>query len=203
MASVIDAATQEERPSMLPGKRLASNVSAGGSRSDEELGAMARLRRRGRDRAAARDALIRRQGGSMLDRIRQQVKGVLCMRLDQLELRKGVFVGLDVVAVLHLVEAVCGMQLFVVALVSTPLLISSRQGGGNGTLIGASVEIDRQQRIHSSGHRDQRLADIARCRYRGDIGAHVRSRQAVDIAVGSGARTVSVITRVEPLLPLA
>jgi len=81
------------------------DVTARRSRSDEELGTMWRLSRRGRDQAATRDALVRRKGGAMLDRIRQQVKGALCVRLDQLELRKVILVGLDVVAVLHLVKA--------------------------------------------------------------------------------------------------
>ena len=99
------------------------DVTARRSRSDEELGAMARLSGRGRDRAATRDALVRRQGGAVLDRFRQQVEGVLRVRLDQLELRKGVLVGLDVVAVLHLVEAVCGARVAVVVVFA--LLITS------------------------------------------------------------------------------
>jgi hypothetical protein len=43
-----------------------------------------------------------------------------------------------VVAVLHLVEAVCGAQLFAVA------AIIFRQGGGNGTRIGAGVKVERE-----------------------------------------------------------
>ena len=160
---------------------------------------MSRLRRRGRDRAATRNALVRRKGGAVLDRLRQQVEGVLCVWLDQLELRKDILVGFDMVAVLHLVEPVCRAAMAVVIAFVTLF----GQSGGNGACVGPRVQIDRQQSIHSSGYRDQRLADIACCRYRGDIGADVRGRQAVDIAVSSGARTVSVITRVEPLLPLA
>src|SRR5437868_4233495 len=134
MASVIDAATQEERPSMLVGWRR--DVTTRRSRSDEKRGAMARLSGRSRDRAAARDALVRGKMGAVLDRFCQQIKGVLCMGLDQLDLRKGVLVGLDVVAVLHFIEAVCGVQIFVVALLPMPLLISSRQSGGHGTRTG-------------------------------------------------------------------
>src|SRR5260370_17680412 len=124
MTSVIASATQEERPSTLPGKRLASNVSSGGSR-DEKLGAMPELSGRSLDRAAARDALVRGKGGAMLDRLRQQVEGVLCVRLDQLELRKGILVGLDMIAVLHLVEAVCRAHLIAIAVVSKPPLFPS------------------------------------------------------------------------------
>jgi hypothetical protein len=202
MASVIDAATQEERLSMLPGKRLASNVSSGGSR-DEKLGAMPQLSGRSLDRAAARDALVRGKGRAVLHRFRHQVKGALCMRLDQLELRKGILVGLDVVAVLHLVEAVFGTLIFAVTVASVPLAIPSRHASRNGTRIGAGVEVDRQQRIHCAGHGDQRLSDIAvRCD-RGKLGSDIRDRQPVDVAIGSAARAVSVISRIEPLLPLA
>src|SRR5271155_2637647 len=193
MTSVIDAATQEERPSMLVG--YWRDLTVRRSRSDKELGAMPRLSGRGRDRAATWDALVRGKGGGVLDRCRQQVKGVLCMRLDQLEMRKGVLVGLDVVAVLHLVEAVCrGLMLDVIAV---------GQGGSDGTLIGARVQVDRQQRVHSSGQGDQRFPDIAGRRDRGKLGSDIRGRQPVDVAVGSGARDVSVIGRIEPLLPLA
>ena len=121
MASVIDAATQEERPSMLVG--WWRDVTTRRSRSDEEIGAMPRLSGRCRDRAATRDALVRRQLGAVLDGFRQQVKGVLRVRLDQLELREGVLVGLDVVAVLHLVETVCRARVFAVIVVSASLLI--------------------------------------------------------------------------------
>jgi predicted dinucleotide-utilizing enzyme len=40
----------------------------------------------------------------MLDVFHQQVKGVLRVRLDQLELRQGIVVGLDVVAVLRIAK---------------------------------------------------------------------------------------------------
>src|SRR5260221_1828566 len=79
----------------------------GGQRSrHEESGAMPRLVRRCGDGAAARDALVGGQAAAMLDEIDQQVEGALRMRLNELELREGVLEGLDVVAVLDLVEAV-------------------------------------------------------------------------------------------------
>ena len=85
----------------------------GGSRR-EELGTVAGLSGRSGDLAAARDALIRRQLDAALDVVHQQVKGLLRVRLNQFELlresrrRRGrVLVGLDMVAVLHLVEPVC------------------------------------------------------------------------------------------------
>src|SRR5580704_18052980 len=130
MASVIDAATQEERLSMLIG--CWRGVTTRRSRSDEELGAMPRLSGRCRDRAAVRYALVRGKGGAVLDRFRQQVEGALCVRLDQLELRKGVLVDLDVVAVLHLVEAICRAAPAVVIAFITVF----GQRGGNGACVG-------------------------------------------------------------------
>jgi hypothetical protein len=81
MASVIDAATQEERFSMLPGKRLASNVNAGGS-WNEKLGTVAGLSGRSGDLAAPRDALIRRQLDIALDVAHQKVESFLRVRLN-------------------------------------------------------------------------------------------------------------------------
>ena len=135
----------------------------------------------------------------MLDVFHQQVKGVLRVRLDQLELRERILVGLDVVAVLHLVKTICRVPM---RLVST-LMISVGKSGNHGARISTGVKVDRQQRIHRASDCDQRLSDVAGCRDCGDIGADIRGRQAVDIAVGSGARSVGVIARVEPLLPLA
>ena len=89
----------------------------------EEIGAVARLGRSCRDRAAARDALVRRQFGALLDLNRQQVKGALGMLLDQLELRerrRRILVGLDVVAVLHLVEPVLRALMLVIARMILP-----------------------------------------------------------------------------------
>src|SRR5271165_138289 len=201
MPKVSEAATQEERLSMLTG--WWGGVTADGSRSDKEIGAVPRLSGRGRDRAAARDALVRRKGGAVLDRIRQQVKGVLCVRLDQLELRKGVLVGFDVVTILHLIETVRRAQQLAIAVVSAPLLMPCRQGGGYGTRIGAGVQVDRQQRVQRPGHRDQRLSDVAGRRDRGKLGSDIRGRKPVDVAIGSRARYVGVVVRIEPLLPLA
>ena len=58
------------------------------------------------DRAAARDALARRQVGMIFNSTDQHIERVLCMRLDKFELRECQLEGFDVIAVLHLVEAV-------------------------------------------------------------------------------------------------
>jgi len=121
------------------------------------------------------------------------------VRLDQLKLRERILVGLDVVTILHLVKPICRVAM---RLVST-LMISVGKSGSHGARISTGVKVDRQQRIRRAGDCDQRLSDVAGCRDCGDIGADIRDRQAVDIAVGSGARSVGVIARVEPLLPLA
>src|SRR5512133_2229670 len=91
-----------------------------GSR-DEQLGAVAGLGRRGRNRAAAGNALVRRKRAAALDETSQQIECLLRVRLDQLELRKSVLEGLDVVAVLHLVEAVS--RRLPVAMISGLLLL--------------------------------------------------------------------------------
>src|SRR6266566_6682 len=124
------------------------DATSSGSRSDKEIGAVPRLDGRWGDRAAARYALVRRKLRAVLDGVHQQNKGVLCMRLDQLELREGVLVGLDVVAVLHLVETVCRAPMLPVVAVVIPV----GDGGGHGARICAGVEVDRQQRIHCTGN---------------------------------------------------
>ena len=83
MASVIDAATQEERLSMLPRTRLALDLTNGCSRG-EKLGAMPGLGGRCGNRTTAWNALVRWQIGPALDIIGQQIKGPLRMRLYQL-----------------------------------------------------------------------------------------------------------------------
>ena len=57
-----------------------------------------------------RNALVGRQRGAALDLPDEQIEGALRVRLDQLELRERgrVLVGLDVVAVLYLVQPVRG-----------------------------------------------------------------------------------------------
>ena len=57
-------------------------------------------------RAATRDTLARRQFGMVFDGTDQQIKRVLRMRLDKFELSESEREGFDVIAVLHLVEAV-------------------------------------------------------------------------------------------------
>jgi hypothetical protein len=65
---------------------------------------VARLRRAGRDDAAARDALFRRQRRSILDVVDQEIERPLSMRLEVLELqRKNALEIVDVVPVLDLV----------------------------------------------------------------------------------------------------
>jgi hypothetical protein len=58
------------------------------------------------DRATARDALARRQFGMVFDGTHQQIERVPRMLLDKFELREFDREVIDVVAVLHLVEAV-------------------------------------------------------------------------------------------------
>src|SRR6476646_6518250 len=72
----------------------------------EEVRAMAGLCRVFVDRAATRDTLARRQFGMVFDGTDQQIKRVLRMRLDKFELPESEREGFDVIAVLHLVEAV-------------------------------------------------------------------------------------------------
>src|SRR5215469_5590321 len=93
---------------MLPREPPGGNVTAYGSRYKELL-AMPRLSGCRRNRAAARNALVGRETGPALDVVGQQLEGALSVRLDQLELRegrRGVLVGLYMIAVLHLVETV-------------------------------------------------------------------------------------------------
>ena len=62
---------------------------------------MPRLRRICRDLAADRDALTRRQRRCQLDVEDQQIKGLLSMRLDELQLRESGLEGFDVITVLQ------------------------------------------------------------------------------------------------------
>src|SRR4051794_41454860 len=73
---------------------------------DEERRAMPRLGRMRCNRRAAPDALVGRQRRSPLDVIDEEVEGALRVRLDELELREEVLERLDVVPVLHFVQAV-------------------------------------------------------------------------------------------------
>jgi len=54
----------------------------------EEIYAVSRLRRRIADRAAAGDALARRQRRAALDVLDEEVERALRMRLDELQLRE-------------------------------------------------------------------------------------------------------------------
>src|SRR5437762_8724814 len=79
----------------------------------EELCAVADLRGRTGDRAAAWDALARRQPRTRLDVIDEQIERALGMRLDQLELRKRSFERLDVIAILHFIQSIGGLAVVV------------------------------------------------------------------------------------------
>ena len=68
-------------------------------------------------------------GGAVLDRLRQQVEGAPGVRLDQLESAEGVLVRLQVVSVLHLVEAVSGRDFLPSSSCPRSRLIFSREGG--------------------------------------------------------------------------
>src|SRR5262244_271480 len=92
----------------------------------------------------------------MLNIVDQQVKGVLRVRLDQLELREDILVGLDVVAVLYLVKPICRALMRQV----TTLMILVGRSGRYGPRISAGVKVDRQQRVHRAGDCDQRLSDV-------------------------------------------
>src|SRR5467141_1513007 len=102
-----------------PFARLGGPMSLGGKRGGglggEQTGAVARLCRAGSDRAAAGDALGRRQAGPVLYSVDQEIEGGLRVGLDELELWErgnrrgpGWLVRLDVVAVLDFIEAVRG-----------------------------------------------------------------------------------------------
>jgi hypothetical protein len=92
--------------------------------------------------------LIRRQGCALLDVADEVVEGLLGVRLDQLELRGRVLVGLDVVAVLYFVETVFALLPAVaipaitvepVLVVVVPILHRCR----DGARIRARVRVDR------------------------------------------------------------
>src|ERR1700730_10015655 len=156
---------------------------------------MPRLGRCCRNRAAPWNALVRREIGPALDVVGQQIEGALRVRLDQLELPEGVLVSLDVIAVLYLVKAINRTMTQVIAILS--ILVG--KSSGDGALIGAGVEIDRPKCVHRSGDGDQRLADLAGRRNGRDSGADIRYRQAIGVAVGSGARPVGIVGRIQPL----
>src|SRR5262249_35099930 len=85
----------------------------------------------------------------------------------------------------------------------TTLMILVGRSGRYGPRISAGVKVDRQQSVPRARDCDQRLSDVPGRRYCGDNGADIPGRQTGGIAVGSCARSVGVIARVEPLLPLA
>jgi hypothetical protein len=120
----------------------------------------------------------------MFDGVHQQIKCPLSVWLNQLELlREAVFVRLDVVAVLHLVEPVCRMP----PALMVPLLAPLGKSSSDGTRIGAGMKVDRQQRVHRAGNSDHRLADLAGRRDVGEVGADIRGGQPSDVAIGSSA----------------
>ena len=132
----------------------------------------------------------------MFDRIRQQVKGVLRVRLDQLELRKGFFVGLDVVAILDLVQPV--RRAVVAAIVAVAVAIAVIVAADLG-LVGARAALDRQQRVHRAGHGDQRPPDPPGGRDLGDaLGDRRVGRDPAGVVVAGGAVVLADALQVAP-----
>src|SRR6267142_5380784 len=155
--------------------------------TDEQVRAVAGLCRARRDRAAAGDALRGRQGDPVLDAVDQQVEGLLRVRLDELERGEGRggrgagrLVGLDVVAVLHFVQAVGRLALALLVVVSALL-----PGRGHLARIRARVVIDGKQRVHGARHRDQGPADPAGGLERLELRGHVAHRPPRRVVVGS------------------
>src|SRR5262249_24746072 len=107
-------------------RRRAGRLSASPS-PHQDLRAVAGLRRAGGDRTAARDALAGWELRAALDVVDQQVERALGVRLDQLELREGVLERLDVVAVLHLVQAVLHGAAFAAAALPPVVLVVAHQ----------------------------------------------------------------------------
>ena len=139
----------------------------------EQVSTMARLCWVFVDRAAARDALARRQVGMIFNSTDQHIERVLCMRLDKFELRECQLEGFDVVAVLHLVEAV-----------SWDFLVGILARCGSYTAcIGASIIVNRQQRIHRASDGDERSADAAGGAKLVKIFSDIGYGQSVDIDI--------------------
>src|SRR5467141_1454997 len=142
---------RKRRPFARLGGSMSLCWNAGGLRH-QQVGAVARLCRAGGDRPAAGNALGGRQPGPVLYGIDQQIERALRVGLDELELRERAargLVSLDVVPVLHLVEAVRGLATALVVIAALRLF------GGHLARIGAGVMVDGQERIHRSRHRDQ------------------------------------------------
>src|SRR5215831_5009024 len=140
------------------------------------------------DAGAPANALARRKRLVVLDVVDQQIECALGVRLDQLELRVERRVAFDVIAVLHLVEAV-----FTVSMVMRCDL------GG----VGARLPLDRQKPVHRSGNGDQRSSNAACNLERGELLGHVSLLAALEVVVVVGAGTIGVVGRVQSLLPLA
>ena len=102
---------------------------------------MPRLRRTCINLTSPWDALTRRQIAMVLDGTDQEIEGLLCVRLYEFELREGLLVGVDVVAVLHFVEPI-GRSV----LIGIGLYYHS-----HATRIGTRIIVNRQQRIHRPG----------------------------------------------------
>src|SRR5437870_13782117 len=124
----------------------------------KETRAVSRLRRRIGDVTAARDALARWQRRAALHVAHQHVESALCVRLNELELREDVLVGLDMVAVLHLVEAIGGSAVVPIVILAIALFF---RGGFDLAGVRPRVVLDRQQRVHRPGYGNERTADLA------------------------------------------
>src|SRR5262249_19249336 len=122
-----------------------SGQRVGGS-GREELGTVAGLGRLTGDRPTARDALAGRELAVMLDVGDEEVERALRVGLDDLELRERALERLDVIAVLDLVQPVLGPAAAAVA--------------ADQRLVRPRAALDRQQRVHRAGHRDQRPPDL-------------------------------------------
>ena len=132
----------------------------------------------------------------MLD---EQVERLLCVRLNEFELRERVLESLDVVAVLHFVESILCFALGIVALARVV----------HDVLVGARAAFDRQQCVHRARDRDERPLDLAGRRHCRDLRGNRRIlRHAREIVIAAGSRDVVRSAgirhpcRVEALLPL-
>src|SRR5215472_11709439 len=106
----------------------------------EELRAVTGLGRRRGNGPAVGDALAWRQGCVVLDVVNEEVEGLLCVRLDELQLRKRAPERFDMVAVLHLIQPVLSFALVVVAVAR----------GVDHRLVCFGSPMNRQQCIHGS-----------------------------------------------------
>src|SRR5262249_20060283 len=145
------------------------------------------------DRAATRDALVRRKFGRAFDSANQQIERLLRMGFDKLELRECLLECFDVVAILHLVETV-GWS-FLVDIV--PRCCS------HTACVRPSIGVNRQQRVHRTRYGDKRPTNAAGSAKICYIFSDVGERHSVDINITAEPCTISIVRWVQSLLPLA